>query len=298
MSGIILVTGASRRVGGEVVRRLAARGARVRAAVEGVDTARDQDWAGVEVAAFDYGDPATYPAVFAGADRLLLVMPPGDFESQEGQIARLIAYARQVGVEHIVFISAMGTDKIYLSSQWMVEQYLMQSGVDCTVLRSGWFFQNFVTDDALREGIRRGVLRLPLGEAKVSGVDLRDVAEVAVVALTEKGHRNRVYSLGEHLLSAREQAALLSKVLGRPIVYEPISEHEAAQALRAAGVDRQVAKWWRIVYQLMRQGAYSSTAPDVSRVLGRPSIPFKQFAQGLRARLAGGRLVPLKGGGR
>ena len=133
--------------------------------------------------------------------------------------------------------------------------------------------------DSVREGIRRGVLRLPLGEAKISGVDVRDVAEVAAVALTEAGHRNKIYSLGEHLLSPREQVALLSKVLGREIVYEPISDHEAAQALRAAGVDRQAAKWWRVVYQLMRQGAYSATVPDVSRVLGRPSIPFKQFAQ-------------------
>ena len=279
MSGIILVTGADRRVGGEVMRRLVVRGARVRAAADDPAAVPAQEGAGVEVAHLDYGNSATYPAAFAGVDRLLLVMPPGDFTSREDEITGLIAYGRRVGVQHVVFISAMGTDKIYLSSQWVVEQYLLRSGVDYTILRSGWFFQNLVTDPLLRDGIRRGVLRLPLGEAKISGVDVRDVAEVAAVALTEEGHRNRIYSLGEHLLSPREQAALLSKVLGREIVYEPISDHEAAQALRAAGIDRQIAKWWRVVYQLMRQGAYSATVPDVSRVLGRPSIPFKQFAQ-------------------
>lgn len=279
MSGIILVTGADRRVGGEVMRRLLVRGARVRAAADDPAAVPVQERAGVEVAHLDYGNSATYPAAFAGVDRLLLVMPPGDFTSREDEITGLIAYGRRAGVQHVVFISAMGTDKIYLSSQWVVEQYLLRSGVDYTILRSGWFFQNLVTDPLLRDGIRRGVLRLPLGEAKISGVDVRDVAEVAAVALTEEGHRNRIYSLGEHLLSTREQAALLSKVLGREIVYEPISDHEAAQALRAAGIDRQVAKWWRVVYQLMRQGAYSATVPDVSRVLGRPSIPFKQFAQ-------------------
>lgn len=279
MSDVILVTGADRRVGGEVVRQLLRRGAPVRAAVDDPSAVPIQEWPGVEVVWLNYGDPATYPAAFGGVDRLLLVMPPGDFTSREDEITGLIAYGRRAGVTHIVFISAMGTDKIYLSSQWVVEQYLLGSGVDYTILRSGWFFQNFATDPVLREGIRRGVLRLPLGEAKISGVDVRDVAEVAAVALTEEGHRNHIYSLGEHLLSPREQAALLSKVLGREIVYEPISDHEAAQALRAAGVDRQVAKWWRVVYQLMRQGAYSATAPDVSRVLGRPSIPFKQFVQ-------------------
>jgi len=279
VSGIILVTGAARRVGSEVVRQLLRRGARVRAAVEDLSAAPAQEWPGVDVVSLDYGDPTTYPAAFVGVDRLLLVMPPGDFTSREDEITGLIAYGRRAGVEHVVFISAMGTDKIYLSSQWVVEQYLLQSGIDYTILRSGWFFQNLVTDPLLREGIRRGVLRLPLGEAKISGVDVRDVAEVAAVALTEAGHRNKIYSLGEHLLSPREQVALLSKVLGREIVYEPISDHEAAQALRAAGVDRQAAKWWRVVYQLMRQGAYSATVPDVSRVLGRPSIPFKQFAQ-------------------
>ena len=279
MGDIILVTGATRRVGGEVVRRLVVRGARVRAAADDPAAVPAQEWAGVEVTHLDYGNSATYPAAFAGVDRLLLVMPPGDFTSREDEITGLIAYGRRAGVRHVVFISAMGTDKIYLSSQWVVEQYLLRSGVDYTILRSGWFFQNLVTDPLLRDGIRRGVLRLPLGEAKISGVDVRDVAEVAAVALTEEGHRNQIYSLGEHLLSPREQAALLSKVLGREIVYEPISDHEAAQALRAAGIDRQVAKWWRVVYQLMRQGAYSATVPDVSRVLGRPSIPFKQFAQ-------------------
>lgn len=278
MSGIILVTGADRRVGGEVMRRLLRRGARARAAVSD-PAASAQEWTGAEAVPLDYSNAATFPAAFVGVDRLLLVMPPGDFTSREDEITALIAYGRRAGVQHVVFISAMGTDKIYLSSQWVVEQYLLRSGVDYTILRSGWFFQNFVTDPMLYEGVRRGVVRLPLGEAKISGVDVRDVAEVAAVALTEEGHRNKIYSLGEHLLSPREQTALLSKVLGREIVYEPISDHEAAQALRAAGVDRQTAKWWRVVYQLMRQGAYSATVPDVSRVLGRPSIPFKQFAQ-------------------
>ncbi len=279
MSGIILVTGATRRVGSEVVRRLLQRGAPVRAAVDDPAMVPAQEWPGVEVVPLDYGKPETFPAAFADVDRLLLVMPPGDFTSREDDITGLMAYGRRAGVGHVVFISAMGTDKIYLSAQWVVEQYLLHSGIDYTILRSGWFFQNLATDPVLREDIRRGVLRLPLGEAKISGVDVRDVAEVAAVALTEAGHRNKIYSLGEHLLSPREQAALLSKVLGRTIVYEPISDHQAAQALRAAGVDRQTAKWWRVVYQLMRQGAYSATVPDVSRVLGRPSIPFKQFAQ-------------------
>ncbi len=279
MSGIILVTGAGRRVGSEVVRQLLRRDVRVRAAVDDLSAVPAQEWPGVDVVPLDYSRPTTFPPAFVGVDRLLLVMPPGDFTSREDEITGLIAYGRRAGVEHVVFISAMGADKIYLSSQWVVEQYLLQSGIDYTILRSGWFFQNLATDPMLREDIRRGVLRLPLGEAKISGVDVRDVAEVAAVALTQESHRNRIYSLGEHLLSPREQAALLSKVLGRTIVYEPISDHQAAQALRAAGVDRQTAKWWRVVYQLMRQGAYSATAPDVSRVLGRPSIPFKQFAQ-------------------
>lgn len=276
---IVLVTGAARNVGMEVVQQLRAKDVPVRAAIPTMEHAYGKQWHGAALATFCYDEPATYPAVFEGVNRLLLVMPPGDFESEDGEIAGLITFAAGAGVEHIVFISAMGTENLHISAQWAVEQQLMSCGVAYTILRSGWFFQNFITNPQLVEDVRVGLLRVPFGDAKVSMVDVRDVAAVAVAAFTEEGHRNRIYTLGEHLMDMYDIAALLSKVLGRTIDVTLVSEHEIAHELRARGMPRQVAKWWRIVYQLMQQGVYAQAVPDVSRVLGRPSITFKQFLQ-------------------
>ncbi len=276
---IVLVTGAERNVGAEVVQQLRAQDVPVRAAIPTMEHAYGKQWHGAALATFRYDEPATYPAVFEGVNRLLLVMPPGDFESTEGEIAGLVDFAAGAGVEHIVFISAMGTENLHISMQWAVEQQLMCSGVAYTILRSGWFFQNFITNPQLVEDVRQGLIRVPFGNARVSMVDVRDVAAVAVAAFTEDGHRNQIYTLGEHLMDMHDIVMLLSKVLGRSIGVTMVSEHEIAHELRASGMPRQVAKWWRIVYQLMQQGAYTATIPDVSRVLGRPSITFKQFAQ-------------------
>lgn len=275
---IVLVTGAAGRVGREVVRLLSAQRVPVRAAVEDMGRAYGQDWYGAALASFRYNQPAMYPAVFAGVNRLLLVMPPGDVQSQAGEIAALIDYARGAGVEHIVFISTLGTERLHITAQWAVEQHLIRSGVAYTILRSGWFYQNFLTDPLLFEDVRQGLLRLPYGDSvRVNGVDVRDVAAVAVVAFTQPQHRGQIYALGEQAMCPPEIAEEFSRALGRPIRLVRISEHEAAHVLRARGVDRQVAKWWRIFYQLMQQGAYAECVPDVSRVLGRPAITFGEF---------------------
>lgn len=276
---IVLVTGAGRNMGREVVRQLRAQDISVRAAVADMGLAYGMQWYGAALAAFRYDQPVMYPAAFEGVNRLLLVMPPGDFESEEGQIAGLIDFAARAGVEHIVFISAMGTENMHISVQWAVEQHLIRSGVAYTILRSGWFFQNFITNPLLVEDVRQGLIRVPFGDAQVSTVDVRDVAAVAVAAFTGEEHRNQIYMLGEHVLTMQEIAALFSKVLGRPIDLVMVSEHQIAHELRARGMPRQVAKWWRIVYQLMQQGAYAQPGMDVSRILGRPSLTFKQFVQ-------------------
>jgi uncharacterized protein YbjT (DUF2867 family) len=274
---VILVTGALRNVGAEVIRQLAARDVYVRAAVEDLGQARAMGWSQVELTAFAYSRPD--PAAFTGVNRLLLVMPPGDFEAEESQIASLIDHAQRARIEHVVFVSSIGTENLHITGQWAVEQRLVESDMAYTILRSGWFFQNFVTNDLLREEIRRGVFRSAIGTARISGVDVRDVAAVAVAALTDDGHQNQIYTLGEHIMDSAYIAEMFSKVLKREIRVEYISEYEAAHHLRMAGESREVAKWWRIVYQLMRQGAYTASVADISRVLGRPSIPFKQFVQ-------------------
>ena len=229
---VILVTGATRNVGAEVIRQLAARDVYVRAAVEDLDPARAMGWSNVELVSFVYDHPDL--AAFTGANRLLLVMPPGDFEAEESQIAALIDHAQQAGMEHVVFISSIGPENLHITGQWAVEQRLMASGMAYTILRSGWFFQNFVTNDLLREEIRRGVFRSAIGTARISTVDVRDVAAVAVAALTENGHHNRIYTLGEHLMDSAQIAEMFSKVLKRAVRVEYISEYEAAHDLRAS----------------------------------------------------------------
>ncbi|MBN1680360.1 MAG: NAD(P)H-binding protein [Anaerolineae bacterium] len=278
MNQKILVPDATGRVNSEVVKQLAAKGAYVVAGVRDLDAARSMGWRGVELTLLDYDHPATFNNALVDVDRLFLALPLDDPDAYESVIP-LLEYARQVGVRHVVLLSAVGVERIRISPLRRVEQFLQNSRMIYTILRSGWFFQHFVDDEFIGQDVRQGFLRFSTGEAKVSFIDLRDAAAVGVIALTEDGHANKMYNVSAQVMDIVQIAEMLSKVLGRPIRYEQITDQEAMRVMRARGISREVAKWWGLTFQLMRQGAYSDAQLDISVVLGRPVITFKQFVQ-------------------
>jgi uncharacterized protein YbjT (DUF2867 family) len=278
----VLVTGAPGNVGTDVVRELVAMGCVVRVGAFDVALARQVLGESVEVVRFDFLDAATFAAAFEGVERMFLVRPPA-LGDAERQIAPAIRAAVTAGVQHIVFLSLQGVEQNRFTPHYKIEQIIEGLGVAYTFLRASFFMQNLSTTH--RDEIRdESVIYLPVGDAKTSFIDARDIAAVAARALTEDGHARRKYTLtGAEALGYDVVAAKLSAVLGRPIRYaRPNVLAFVVRHLRA-GKALPYVLVMALLYTLTRTGNAKDVTGEVERVLGRPPRSFDQFAHDYRA---------------
>ncbi|MCK2220430.1 SDR family oxidoreductase [Actinomadura sp. ATCC 31491] len=273
MAGI-LVTGATGRVGGHLVRLLRRAGAEVRPAMmrpEGRDAVR-----------FSFTDPSTYGDAFQGVERVFLMRPP-----QLGNVSRdmlpALEAARRMGVRHMVLLSLQGAEKNPFVPHRALERWLAGSGMDWTFVRSGFFMQNLSTTHAAE--IRdEGVIMVPAGRGRTSFVDVRDVAEVAALALREDGHAGQAYTpTGAEALSYADAAGVISAVLGRTVRYAAPGPVAYWRHARRHGMDVPMAAVTLALYSMCRLGLAAGVTDDVRRLLGRAPIAFEQFVKDERA---------------
>ncbi len=281
MTSQILVTGATGNVGREVVNALAQKQVAVRVAARNVDAAHHAFGDEVKFIAFDFLDPATFANAFNGIKTLFLVRPPA-LSNVARDIAPAIHAAIRAGVTHIVFLSLQGVEQNRVTPHYKIEQLLKSSGVAYTFLRCGFFMQNLSTTHAA--GIRdRNEIALPVGKAKTSFIDVRDIGAVGARVLTESGHENLAYTLtGSEALDYNRVAAILTAVLDRSIRYTDPSVIRFIRNEVANGHPWQYALLMTALYTITRFGNASEVTPDVARLLGRSPITFEQFAHDYR----------------
>jgi len=274
-----LVTGATGNVGKEVIRYLADYGAAAStvAAVTDPDRAMDLPH-GVASRVFRFGDSTTFPEAFDGIDRLFLIRPP-QIADVEQYLFPVVDYARSAGVKHIVFLSLLGVENNKVVPHYKVEQYLRSSGVPYTFLRPGFYMQNLSTTHR-QEILEDDEIAVPVGKASTSFIDVRDIGEVAARVLTEEGHENTAYSLtGPEALTYGEVAEILSDVLGRQIRYTRPSPLRFYIRSRRRGTPRKFALIMVALYTATRFGSGERITDDVQRLLGRPPISMRRFAE-------------------
>lgn len=282
MTANILVTGAPGNVGSEVVHELQKLGIPFRVGVFDQNAARFDSSRYMELVPFDFTKPESYQDAFNGIKRLFLVRPPA-LSNVQRDIAPALRAAVSCGVEHIVFLSLQGVEKNHVVPHHKIEQMILESGVRYTFLRASFFMQNLSTTQAaeIREQSEIG---LPVGAAKTSLIDVRDIAAVAVRALTEDQHADKKYTLtGAESLDYYEVAEKLSRVLNRRIRYTNPSVLEfIGQQLRAG----HLLNYTLVVaalYTITRMGNARAITHDVETILGRAPILFDQFAHDYRA---------------
>lgn len=272
----ILVTGATGSVGGALTAALLGRSATIRAASR--DPSRVSPADGVDAVRFDLEDPGTFPGAFDSVDAVFLMARPGDDDPQ--LLAEpAIAAMRAVGVRHVVNLTAMGVDRLEESGLRKVERLAEASGMSWTHLRPNFFMQIFATPP-LVHGIRSAdEIRLPTADARLSFIDVVDIADVAAAALLEPGHEGMAYTLtGGTALDHHEVAAGISRAAGRPVRYVPIEEDAARERLRSAGFPEPRVERLIGFYRLVRAGACAPVSDDVEAVLRRPPRTFADFA--------------------
>ncbi|WP_329297210.1 SDR family oxidoreductase [Streptomyces sp. NBC_00659] len=272
---MMLVTGATGTVGREVLRLLPA-GQAVR--VMARDPARVGDVAGrAEVVGGDYGDPLSLERALRGVRRAFLVTNrvPGDDD------ARFVRAARSAGVRHVVKLSAAAVadakaDDLITRWQRVNEGLLRDSGMEWTLLRPRAFMSNCLSWAA---SIRsEQVVRSLYGTSACACVDPRDIAEVAVRALTGDGHAGRVHTLtGPEAISAVEQTAELGALLGRPLRFEELPL-ESVRALLRRRHPPAVAEALLAGAQRRRDGAKADVGSTVREVTGREARSFRDWA--------------------
>lgn len=275
------MTGATGNVGAEVVGCLAQRGASVVAAVRNIDRARRALGERVDYVTFDFAHPETFDAAFAGIRNVFLVRPP-DITNTRRFICPVVEAARRAGVEHVVFLSLQGVERNPVVPHYAIEQCLQSSGMSWTMLRAGFFMQNLNTTH--RDDIRDGNdIFVPAGFGKTSFIDVRDIAAVAALALTESGHKQQAYTLtGGAALDYDAVARLFTEVLGRPIRYSNPSPLAFIARMRARGYPLAVIAVMLAIYTTARFGWAGAVTPDTERLLGRPPITMRQYIEDYR----------------
>jgi uncharacterized protein YbjT (DUF2867 family) len=136
--------------------------------------------------------------------------------------------------------------------------------------------QNFMTYFPPREG----VIYLPWGNGKASFVDTRDIAAVAVDALTSDGHEEKTYTLtGPMALGIAEVASMLSEVAGREIKYVDVPESAARDGMLQSGLPQWLVEALMELHAANKQNRWSAVTSDIEEVMGKPAITFAQFAR-------------------
>ena len=278
MSNTILVTGATGNVGSQVVEQLIASGVTPRVAVRSINKAESLKKAGAEPVEMDLDRPETVQSALTGVDKVFLVSPfvPNMVELT----AILIEAAKRANVQQIVKLSALAQPGIALS-KWHeeMEKAITSSNIPFTFLRPNGFMQNFV--NAMAESIKSdNAFYLNAGDGKVSFVDTRDIASVAVAALITSGHEGQSYTItGAQALSHAESAAILSQVLGRTINYVDVPEDVVRQGMQGAGMPEPTVNALLELYASYKAGQAATVSPVVEQVTGKQPISFEQFAK-------------------
>jgi uncharacterized protein YbjT (DUF2867 family) len=275
---MILITGATGKVGSELVKRLPARSEKVRAFVR--DRRHKNPPPGVEFVEGNFSDTRTFSEALVGVDRLFLLIPSS--AEVEAQQKAFVNVAKQRDVRHIVYLSQLGAAEDsagrFQRYHGAVEEYIRDSGIPFTFLRPNLFMQALLN---FRSTIAsQGAFFTPAGGAKVSLIDVRDIAAVAERTLTEEGHQGKVYDLtGPRALTHDEIADHLSKALGKPIRHVAITSEIMRETLLGFGLPPWQVDGVLEDYDQYRDGEAADVTSTVFDVTGREPYTFAQFAK-------------------
>lgn len=230
---------------------------------------------GVEARQADYDEPATLITALAGVDKVLLISS-SEIDRQRGaQHHNVIAAARQAGVQHVVYTSLLHADTSPLSlapDHRVTEADLKASGLPFTLLRNGWYTENYtgLAPGAVAGGALLGSAR----QGRISSATRADFAAAAVAVLTGEGHAGKTYELaGDASYTLAELAAEISRQAGKDIPYQDLPAADYAAALMKHGLPpflaHEIAGWGAAA----AEGALFDESRQLSQLLGRPTVP-------------------------
>lgn len=258
----ILVIGATGKTGSRIADQLTRRGCSVRRGSRN------------SAIPFDWEDKTTWSAALDGVSAAYVsYFPDLAFPGAVEKVEALCAAAKAAGVRKIVLLSGRGEHHARRG-----EEVVRNCGIDFTLVRAAWFAQNF-SEGYLRDQVLGGVIAMPGGDVREPIVDVDDIADVAVAALTEEGHSGELYEVtGPRLMTFAEMTRELSAASGRPIRHVPITFDEFHDGLVQIGGEF-IADVFTAIARETLDGRNASLTDGVERALGRPPRDFADFAR-------------------
>ncbi|WP_312229498.1 SDR family oxidoreductase [Pseudescherichia sp.] len=229
---------------------------------------------GVTVRQAEYTDRAALTAALEGVEKLLLIS-----SSEVGQRAvqhrNVIDAAKAAGVKFIAYTSLLHADRspLGLAAEHIeTERNLAASGIPYTLLRNGWYSENYLA--SAPAALAHGVFIGSAGEGKIASATRADYAAAAAKVMSSEGHAGKVYELaGDEAWTLSELAAALSKQSGKPVVYQNLSEADFAEALKGAGLPEAFANLLADSDVGAAKGGLFDDSRTLSTLIGRPTTP-------------------------
>jgi uncharacterized protein YbjT (DUF2867 family) len=274
---MILVTGATGNVGHDVLRGLLELKIPVRAAATDPNRSRAILPEDCDVVRFDFNDPSTFSAALDGIKRVFLMRPPAmDDPKAFKPFLKAIA---SIGLEQLVFLSLLGAQNNPVVPHRKLELAIEKLNIPHVFLRPSFFLQNFSTTHLL-DICQRNDLFVPAGKGRTSFIDARDIAAVAVRALSVPHIVNGGIDLtGAEALTYSEVATIFSQVLGRTISYSDPLPLKFGLEMQKRGIKPAFVNVMILIYNTNRFGLAAQVTNDVRRILGRDPLKVADFVR-------------------
>lgn len=259
----VLVLGGTGKTGRRIAERLKRRGLSVRVGSRGATPP------------FDWDDEAGWDACLEGVDAAYVSYSPDlAMPGATDAIQAFVDRAKRHGVRRLVLLSGRGEPEAQAC-----EGIVQRSGLEWTVVRASWFFQNF-SEGAFTEMGLAGRITLPAGEVPEPFVDVDDIAEVATRALAEQGHAGEVYEVtGPRAMTFSEVADELSRATGREITFVEVPHDAFLEEVRRSGAPRDVVWMLDYLFSTVLDGRNAHLTDGVRRALGRDPTDFSTYAR-------------------
>jgi uncharacterized protein YbjT (DUF2867 family) len=264
---ITLVLGGTGKTGRRVAERLVGLGVQTRVASRSLEPP------------FDWNDDSTWEAVLDEVGAAYISYAPDlAIPGATQTIRKFVDKAVERGVRRLVLLSGRGEEEAQ-----RCERIVQNAGVEWTIVRASWFNQNFSEGEFLPM-VHDGAITLPAADIPEPFVDVNDIADVAVAALTQDGHDGQVYEVtGPRMLTFADVAREISRAAGREVHFVRIPKEAFAGAIAQSGAPREIAWLLNYLFDTVLDGRNASTGDGVRRALGREPLDFSDYARRIAA---------------
>ncbi len=264
---LTLVLGGSGKTGRRVAERLAAKGHEVRIGSRSA------------VPPFDWDNEKSWDACLKGVTAAYITYAPDlAMPGAQDAIRAFADLARRRGVQRLVLLSGRGEEEAQAC-----ERIVQNAGLEWTIVRASWFNQNF-SEGAFIDMVLGGAITLPAGDQVEPFVDVDDIADVAVAALTEDNHNGQIYEVtGPRLMSIADVAADLSRAMGREVTYADVPHDAFVSEVANSGAPKDVVWMLDYLFSTVLDGRNAHLCDGVQRALGRPPKDFADYARDVAA---------------